>query len=213
MAREIIGNLEKFLENFPEVKEDSEKRKALETYFKIGGIVSAEKRGNSIRINYPDYLRLRKQLADIEKQIKLLESKRRFWEKRRFEAKIYDIKNKALMLASPIYWKHLQKCLVDEKYRRDAEAVKLPIEMVAEPKYKAMIEMFVNNEEYRKQLVETVNESIVYKRDKRIAKYAHILQKFRLETAKHNLDNINKKIEYLRNAKKAIEVIMKWLKE
>ena len=205
--------MEKFLENFPEIEKDVEKKAALETYFRIGGIVSAVRERGTVRINYPDYLRLKKQLEDIERQIKFLEEKKKFWEKKKFDAKVYDIKNKALMFFSPTFWKHLQKYFTDSEYKRAAETVKLPVEMVSEPKYKAMIEMFVNNEEYRKQLVETVNESIVYKSDKRVAKYAHTLQKFRLDTAEQNLNNINKKIEHLKEAKKAIKVIMKWLKE
>ena len=128
-------------------------------------------------------------------------------------AKLYNIKIHALKFLDPLYWKHVSKSLLDKDYSQDATSIKLPAQMVVEPKYRPMIKMFVNDLDYRKQLTETVQTSIFYKQDKRVAKYAGELREFRITTSNRNLETVQKKINDLATQVSSLEVMLEWVRE
>jgi hypothetical protein len=76
-----------------------------------------------------------------------------------------------------------------------------------------MVKMFVNDLEYRKQLSETVKESIVYKKDKKVARYADELKDFRMKTSNKQIEDLNKKIEKLNTLETSLKELAKWAKE
>ena len=216
MAKEILSNFDAFQEKFPEIKAfgDHNRVKALKIYFARGGVVSAVSRGKGWpKIIYPNPLKLNAQIKGIQESMGMFNGKKRDWEKTFFNAKIYNVKNKIFKFSDPLYWKHALKKVADSDYRQDVEAVKLPAHMVAEPKYRPMINMFVNDIEYRKQLTETVLNSIVYKKDPRVARYAQELRAFRLDTSNKNIDSLQKKVSGLKLEIKALETIRDWAKE
>src|SRR3990172_1554982 len=49
-----------------------------------------------------------------------------------------------------LYRNHLKKSIIDGDYRKDVKSVKMPVNMVSEPKYRPMIEAFLNDFDYRK---------------------------------------------------------------
>jgi len=76
-----------------------------------------------------------------------------------------------------------------------------------------MIKMFVNDLEYRKNLVETVQTSIVYKKDRKVAKYADVLQELRTEISGTKMGELGKKIGQIESDLNALKVIRKWAAE
>ena len=135
------------------------------------------------------------------------------WNKKLRDAQNYHSKNQILKFSEPIYWKHVAKSLSDPDYKADSGNVDLPVHLVADPKWKPMIKMFVNDLEYRKNLVETVQNSIVYKKEKKVAKYADVLQDFRSEMSNSKIDQLTKKIEKLNLEIASLEAVRKWAKE
>ena len=73
--------------------------------------------------------------------------------------------------------------------------------------------MFVNEIDYRKQLAETVETSIVYKKDKRVARYANQLNSFREDISKQKTENLQQKIDLVNKDIQMLNAILKWTKE
>jgi hypothetical protein len=114
--------------------------------------------------------------------------------------------------ADPLFWQHLAKYYSDKDYRKDADTVKLPVKLVAEKRWKPMINMFVKDLDYRKQLAETVKSSVVYANDKRVAKYAQELRAFRMEQSTRELENIGKQLVDVELEIGMFQELIKWAK-
>jgi uncharacterized membrane protein len=76
-----------------------------------------------------------------------------------------------------------------------------------------MVKMFVNDLEYRKQLTETVSTSIVYKKNKKVARYADELKEFRMSASNKQMEDLQKKIDHIEATEKALKELQKWVKE
>ena len=76
-----------------------------------------------------------------------------------------------------------------------------------------MIKMFVEDLDYRKQLAETVDTSIVYKNDKRVAKYADQLKGFRKSLSVKKRDMFQEKVDEISQDLEMYNEILKWAKE
>ena len=128
--------------------------------------------------------------------------------------KNYHSRQHLLKLSDPLYWKHVAKTISDKDYKQDAEKVGLPVHLVADPKWKPMIKMFIEDLEYRKNLTETVQESIVYGKGKnKVAKYADDLQNLRSDVSSTQLKDIGAKLTELEEDINAFKIIEKWASE
>ncbi|MEI7961848.1 MAG: hypothetical protein WCI04_05950, partial [archaeon] len=76
-----------------------------------------------------------------------------------------------------------------------------------------MVKMFVNDIEYRKQLAETVNTSIVYKNNKRVAQFADDVQDFRIDASSKQVKELEEKLAEIDETVKALKEMQKWAKE
>ena len=79
-------------------------------------------------------------------------------------------------------------------------------------RWKPMIEMFVQNYDYRKKLTETVDRSIVYKGDRRVAKFAEVIRSFRIDESSKKVEELQKKIDLIDKDLEAMKELMKWAK-
>ncbi len=215
MPANIMSSFKAFSEKFGVKKKDKGPRaEALKKYFEKGGVISVGKADKDWpRLIYPSPLRIRSQIKELNELKQQYVKKQSSWEKSFNDAKIYHLRNNILKYSEPLYWKHIAKCTTNKDYKNDTALVKLPIHLVPDPRWKPMIRMFVNDVEYRKNLVETVQNSIVYKKDKKVAKYANILQAFRMDISSKKIDSLKKKIDYLDNKIKTLETMLEWAKE
>jgi hypothetical protein len=214
MEKEIISSFKQFKEVFKDkidFNADRERIEALKDYFAFGGFISVSKTENGWpKLLYPSPLRLQQLIKDLSAEKELLLKKQRDWKQQRAKAKFYRLVNNVKKFKEPLYWKHLAKLIYDLDYRNDAKTVKLPAELVADKRWKPMINMFVNNFEYRKQLTETFENSIVYEKDRELAKYAHQLQEFRREISEKKIEFLQKKIDETNKQIKVYQTILKW---
>lgn len=187
---------------------------ALKDYFASGGIVrvliSTSKEWPELI--YPSQQRLRTLIKKKKEQKQELMAKKAAWQKRLFNAELYNITNFLKKYAEPLYWRHIVKYLADSDYRNDAKSVKLPVNLVADPRWKPMIKMFVEDLDYRKQLRLTVEESFVYKKDKKLAKYSQQLIEFRKQESQRKIDELNKKITKLDKEIRVLKKLLRWAK-
>jgi len=213
MASNIISSISIFDERFQVSKEEA-RYSALKKYFSRGGVISAVKSNKQWpKLVYPSPLRVDAQLKELFVLKENYSKKIGDWKKKLQRAKSYHSRHQLLKFSEPLYWQHVAKNLADSDYREDSAKVKLPVHLVADPKWKPMIRMFVNDLEYRKNLVETVQNSIVYKKDKTVAKYADVLQDFRSEISESKIKDLQKKLDKVQDEIESLELIKKWAKE
>ncbi|MFH1225199.1 MAG: hypothetical protein V1676_05345 [Candidatus Diapherotrites archaeon] len=213
----IISSFEKFGEKFPEAVADPNDARAaaLKTYFAHGGVVNVlkEKEGAWPKLLYPDAARLNRQLKEINTLKDRFQSKRGEWRRQLAKAKTYELRHKITRFSNPLYWKHVAKTMSDADYKADAESVKLPVHLVDDPRWKPMVRMFIDDIEYRKQLVETVENSIVYGNDRKVARYANELQEFRAGVSEGKVLEIEKKIGEIEGQIKTINSMILWARK
>ena len=215
MASHIISSFEKFSNQFSDqpfmANGSDERKRALKNYFKNGGVISVGRsRGDWPKLIYPPPRRLKEQIKELQELKQKFVTQKRNWSKKHSEAENYHLTNNVKKLAEPLYWKHMAKYATDFDYREDAKSVKLPAHLVADPRWKPMVKMFVNDIEYRKNLTETVQNSIVYKKERKVAKYANELQSFRMERSSKEIELLEKKIGNLDVQIGTLQTIMKW---
>lgn len=213
---EIISSYPAFEEKFKGagfLSSKDQRLEALRRYFRKGGVVrfASGSKDSFPKLSYPSKGRVQQLSQDAKALKELLERKAKDWRKTNSDAKVYHLKLHAKKLANPLYWKHVGKKIADKDYRKDAETVKLPSELVADKRYKAMVEMFVNNLDYRKQLTETVKHSIVYNTsESKIAKYLDQVQGFRQEVSTSQVSDLEKKLKELNADLDMFSVMEKW---
>ncbi len=210
----VIASLKDFDKAFSKCPRDGPRRQALIRYFSINGVVKAVASDKEWpKLAYPDTRVLDIKIKEIKEKRKVYNEKLSEWKKKHSSAAMYHQVNQVKKFGDPIYWKHLAKVISDEDYRKDADAVKLPAHLVSDKKWKTMVKMFVNDLEYRKQLAETVNTSIVYKKNKKVAKFADDLQDFRMGAAQKQMTDLEEKIDTLNKNEEALKEMQKWAKE
>jgi len=216
MPQQTISSIEVLSKkvNFSK-NQHTERQEALKHYFSRGGIirVNIEKQKQWPGLVYPTKLRLRALIRQREVLKANYLKKTRDWEKKLKDAEFYGIMHSVKRFSSPLYWKHKTKMISDSDYRKDAEKVDLPLHLVSDPRWQPMIRMFIEDLEYRKQLTETVENSIVYKKDKKLAKYATELQTFRKTESNRKLKDLGKKVADLDKDINTFKELVKWSNE
>lgn len=210
----IISSWKSFEERFG-APIDAKRISALKFYFWNGGVINAVKHGNAKwpKLIYPSQKRVDEQVKELENLRDELSKKEKEWKEKLSDAKSYHTRHQILKFSDPLYWKHTAKALSDKEYKKDAQAVGLPVHLVADKKWKPMVRMFMEDLEYRKNLVETVQTSIVYKKDRRVAKYADEIQSFRSEISTSKLVDLRKRIAVLEGQIGALSEIRNWARE
>ncbi|MCX6803222.1 MAG: hypothetical protein NTY48_01475 [Candidatus Diapherotrites archaeon] len=210
----VISSLKDFDKVFSKSPKAGERREALQKYFGVNGVIKAvEANKEWPKLLYPSIEVLDSKIKESKERRKIFASKLSEWKKNHFNASMYHQVNQVKKFAEPVYWKHLAKTISDKDYRIDADSVKLPAHLVADKKWRPMVKMFVNDIEYRKQLAETVNTSIVYKKNKRVAKFADDLQDFRMDAADKQVKDLEEKVSDLESVEKSLKEMQKWAKE
>ena len=210
----VIANIEQFKKDFPSVTKEDEKMTALIRYFKIHGVVKVIPTDKEWpKLIYPNEGVLEFKLKESKEKKKIYLEKLKEWKGKHLSASMYHQVNQMKKFAEPVYWQHLAKTMTDADYRKDAESVKLPAHLVADKKWKPMVKMFVNDIEYRKQLSETVTTSMVYKKDRKVAKFADDQQNFRLDASDKQIKELEEKIKEVDETEIALKILQKWAKE
>jgi len=213
---EVVASIAEFQKKFPKAPKSGERREAVEKYFAIGGVIKAFKSEDESgwpKLSYPSHAVLETKIKEIRSKKSVFHGKRSTWKKSYNSASHYHQTNQLKKLKEPLYWKHLAKLVSNPEYRKDSESVKLPAHLVADDKWKPMIKMFVNDLEYRRQLSETVRTSIVYKKDKKVARYADDLKEFRMSTSGKQVTDLDKKLFDLEETEHALRELQKWARE
>ena len=212
--RKVISNLASFEKDFPDLQKKDERMEAIKTYFSAGGVIKIYDSEKSWpKLAYPSYFVLEKKLKELKEKKGIYEKKKHTWDKQHKAASQYHARHQIKKLKEPLFWKHKIKMTLDHNYKKDANSVKLPVHLVGDDRWKPMVKMFVNDLDYRKQLAETVDKSIVYRKNKKVAQYADELKDFRMGVSDKQIKDLTKKINKLNKMEVALKELQKWAKE
>ncbi|MDO8428024.1 MAG: hypothetical protein Q7S92_02310 [Candidatus Diapherotrites archaeon] len=195
----IISSLED-LNSFVQidwVKQEARKQ-SLTHYFASGGVIRIQiNSAQEPTLVYPNKNRV-KNLLETKNSLKQNYSQKlNLWQKKLTEAKFFNTMNELKKFTSPVFWKHIQKYFMDPEYKKHADSIQLPVALVNDPRYKPMIQMFVRDPDYRKQLVDTVQESVVYANNRKVAQFAEFVQDFRKQECLRRIKELDHKIAEL----------------
>jgi len=213
---QIFSRYDKFFEKFAHLEQEKESRRAtaLKQYLSNGAVIRVSEKANDWPVLiYPTPSKIERDVAGMNETRRLLQSRHSDWKRKYSEAQRYDFTQNLKKFKEKLYWQHVYRIATDKDYRQDAETVKLPAHLVSDPRWKPMVKMFVKDLEYRKQLTETVKTSIVYKKDKKVAKFADDLKTFRIEEAGKKIKELEEKLQNIDASIHACDEIMKWAKQ
>ena len=217
MRRGIVGDFREFQRILPKsivAEKNSERLDAVKQYISSGGVLSLSPNGNDWpNLVFPTRRHIEQKLSSVKELKQGYQQRLNGWKAKHLEARVYHIANNVKKLKEPLYWQHLAKYVSDADYRTDSEKVKLPVHLVSDAKWKPMVKMFVEDIEYRKQLAETVQTSVVYKQDRRVARHASVLQEFRMQEAQRKITELEKKLSEIEGEIKTLNVLLKWAQQ
>ncbi len=156
-----FGQFEKTYSN--EVKKlKSKEKSAVIYYFKKGGIVKT-KYTPQLRVTYPSKQKIKDELGELLKQKEDLMEKLKVWQKINFDAVNYIKTTKRKRFFDSVYWKHKMRSMTDKDYREEIKKLRIPLELISDPKLKKIILAFMGNQTFRDNIIETLEHSVVYK--------------------------------------------------
>lgn len=209
----VISNYNTFKEKLNSVTFDESKplARALRHHFSKRGVISIKSKEKGFPdLTYPSKVILKSKISVLNERKKSFQKHQTKWKQKRLEAKSYYLTHNVKKLASPLYWKHVAKYATDKTYKADSDKVKLPAYLVTDPRWEPMIKTFINDENYRKQLTETVEKSIVYKENKKVARFADDLINFRLTEAEKQINEFESKLNEIREDIFSLNELLKW---
>ncbi len=214
MRKDIVSSFDQLQRMLPKSlasAEDSTRLVASKHYLSKGGILHVVPSDTEWpRLLYPTKAHLRKRIDELRFLREQYASRLGEWKKKFNDAKSYRLVQNLKKFKEPLFWQHLARCAMDKDYKGDCEKVKLPVNLVADKRWQPMIRVFLNDIEYRKQLVQTVEESIVYKKNKRVGQYAEVLQSFRMEQSNRKIEELEKKLANLDADITAMQELARW---
>ncbi|MFH1240163.1 MAG: hypothetical protein V1672_03005 [Candidatus Diapherotrites archaeon] len=209
----VISNYNTFKEklNGTNFDDNNPLSKALQHHFSKKGVISIKSKDKGFPIlTYPSKPILKSKILVLTERKKSLQKHQAKWKQKRLEAKSYHLTNNVKKLTSPLYWKHVAKCATNKDYKSDSDKVQLPAHLVTDPRWEPMIKTFINDEDYRKQLTETVDKSIVYQKDKKVARFADDLRNFRIIESDKKIEEIESKLNEIREDLFSLNELLKW---
>ncbi len=213
---ESIQKMRKKMSGAPFLEKNVRRKRALVHYFSKRGIIQVEMDGNSQawpRLIYPNVEKMDAKIIDLERKHEKHVSKKREWELTHWKAASKDAMAHAKKVVDPLFWKHVTKKMVDDEYRKSANTIDLHSSLVSDEKYRPMIHAFVHNPEYRKQLTETVKNSLVYQNHKGLAQNARERKKLQMDVSKNMIRQTKEQLREYQMQLQTLRELLKWSKE
>lgn len=218
MPVEVFNSFEKFRNRFSNssfVSIDSHRLQALQIHFGKGGVIQIDSTIESDwpKLVYPSVQKIELQVEKYLMQKQKFSSQKREWELNHFKVKSQDVIAHLRKVVDPLFWQHITRKVLDEQYRKDAKTIDLKSRLISHQKYRPMIHAFVTNNEYRKQLTQTVKESIVYKNHKGLARHAEELKELQASVSEDQAGKAGKKLDENEKQLFVLRELLKWGEE
>jgi hypothetical protein len=216
---EVIESFDAFTKRFPRASEwtsSSTRMPALQSYFTRKGIIQVEPSINESawpKLIYPPKEKIELQLQLLAQKQQQFFSTKWNWQLTHLRARSRETLDHARKLADPLFWQHIAKTATDEEYRAASKEIGLKTRLVANKKYRPMIDSFVNNPKYREQLLETVKHSPAYHSHKGLARQAEQQKELHLHISQSQLDKTQLKLDEFQEQMQSLRELLKWSNE
>ncbi len=142
-----VSSPQVFEREFPELAR-SERGQIIRKYLEMGGVVRIE----GDRVVYPTKKRVREKIREKKEILRKIEEELRPRKLRK--------KNKYL---PPVYWRHRIRMALDGSYREAVRKAGIKEDLLETEEGERIVRAFMENPEYRERVIQTVEESVVYK--------------------------------------------------
>jgi hypothetical protein len=216
---EVFDSLEKIQTRFggaPFLEGNPRRKKALAAYFSKRGVVQLEvdeKKKGWPSLVYPTPDKLKAQVGEWEGKHKDHAAKKWQWQVTHLQASSNETVAHAKKVVDPLYWKHIFHSVTDSEYRADAQQMNFHPSILTDEKYRPMMQAFVDNPDYRKQLSETVKTSPVYQNHKGLANQAREKRKLKMEVSKSLIDKTNIHVKESQDQLFMFKELLRWSEE
>ena len=214
-----MATLEKKCNGALFLQSSSHRKKALEHYFARKGIVqldldSVEKNPHAWPpLIYPPQEKLVAQIEELEKKQKVSFSNKWNWQLTHMKARTRDVVAHTKKLVDPLFWQHITKNATDKEYHDASKSIGIKSKLIANEKYRPMIQNFVHNPEYRAQLVETVKHSPAYRDHQGLARNAEQQKELQLHISQSQLDKTETRLQEVEAQLQSLRELLKWSAE
>ncbi len=200
----LISSWEQLVQQFPELKDREDgPTLALRKYLELGGIVKVERKGNSIKLLYPNKEILKERIKRLKEEKKRYEEYlHRF---KRVERDVLPVK----LAFDPLFYEHMMRMLADRKYREDFEKLGFDWRAFLTPRTRKIIEQFIHNPEYRRRVLEALEQSPVY-RKRKFGALIEEAKKVSRQVAKRREEIIREKIKKLEQELFILNQLLRW---
>ena len=214
----VIESMEKLLQTATDasfLQKKSPRLQALEHYFSRKGIIQVEfakTKGWPVLI-YPPQEKIQLQIDELEQKQKQFSTSKRSWQLTQLKARTRSAVQHTKKLVDPLFWQHVTKKAVDKEYRDAVLSVGVKSKLIANEKYRPMMDSFVNNPKYRSQLVETVKTSPAYRMHEGLAKNADQQKELQLHISASQLKKTQIKLDEYELHLQSLRELLKWSQE
>lgn len=218
---ESIASFEKKCNGADFLSRDALRKRALEHYFARKGIIQVEfplseegtpKFTDWPVLIYPSADKLQGQIEELEQKQKHFFSSKWNWQLTHAKARTRDVVQHAKKLVDPLFWQHLTKNATDQEYRSAAKSIGIKSKLIANTKYRPMIQNFVHNPDYRAQLLETVKHSPAYQHHEGLAKNAEQQKELQLHISSSQLAKTQTKLLEIESQLTSLRELLRWSK-
>ncbi len=210
--QKIFSNVESLSSQYKEISRLGEIEKIiLRKYFEHGGLIKTN-HDSSLKIIYPSNLKIKKELEEARRELESVNKNVSVWENTKSEAEEYINNTKKSRFVDSTYWKHIYKTYTDKDYKKDFDKIRIPQDMISDPKLKKIVQQFMKDPDYRKKLVETMESSIVYK-NKAIGDQILDSVNIKKDVANKKLVAFYKARQYYEDQIKAYKLVSRWVVE
>lgn len=153
---QVVGTYSEFKKFIPRGKKkefDPRLSEAVQVYLRYGGVLKMEKEW-PLKFIYPGKVRLQHQLEDTERKQKYIGTQLVHWKKTLKTMDSNPLVDGVRKLTDTLYWKHFIKSKINKDYSEAVRIVDPPINMMRDPKYRKMMQLFLASPEYRERLKE-----------------------------------------------------------
>ncbi len=216
---ESIAALEKKCNGALFLHSSPQRKKALDHYFARKGIIqldldaAAKKPHAWPPLMYPPQEKLVAQIDELEKKQKVSFSSKWNWQLTHMKARTRDVVAHTKKLVDPLFWQHITKNATDKEYRTASKSIGIKSKLIANEKYRPMIQNFVHNPEYRAQLIETVKYSPAYQNHKGLARNAEQQKELQLHISQSQLDKMEIRLQEVEAQLQSLRELLKWSAE
>ena len=207
----IFNNIRDLENKYEEIKKLSEEEKLeISNYLQEGGILKTTGK-EKLELVYPSKEIIQKELNELLPERSKIIEKIELWNKIKKESEDFVKNNKIRKYLDKIFWKHKFKEIFDKEYKEDFKKIKIPIEYIGDKNMKKLIETFIENEEYRAKLIETIESSVVY-RNRGIGEKVVKKLSIQKEISKNKLEVLIARKNRLDKRIQIYKLFLKWAK-